>query len=207
MRYMSAGLKASSGSFDSIITTPHLDRDGEVVVPAGIRNRDEYMSNPLVFWAHEWAYNRSAEPIARATRLDVFRERIESSADFAPTPKGQNVRALAEGGFVSRTSVGMDRMDVQMIGGIPHVVAWDLLEYSIVPMPSNSEAQLTGVKSALAWLADQMGTDEAIEPVGLIRAAEEASFDLQSTGDRIVVRDGHRVIASLRRRRIATLRH
>lgn len=207
MKYMSATLKAASGGFDSIITTPRLDRDGEVVVPTGIRNRDAYMTNPMVFWAHEWAYNPAAEPVGKATRLDVFGDRIESSAEFAPTTKAQNVRALVEGGFVRRTSVGMDHMAVELRGGIPHVVAWDLLEYSIVPMPANTDATITGVKSALAWLADQMGTDAAVEPVELVRAAEEAQLDLASTPGGIVVRDGARVIATLRKRRIATLRH
>lgn len=207
MRYLSATLKAAPGGFSSIITTPKLDRDGEVVVPTGIRNRDAYMANPLVFWAHEWAYNPAAEPIGKATRLDVFGDRIESSAEFAPTAKGQNVRALVEGGFVRRTSIGMDRMIAQLRAGVPHIVEWDLLEYSIVPLPANADASITGVKSALAWLADQMGTDAAVEPVELVRAAEEAQLDLASTPEGIVVRDGPRVIATLRKRRIATLRH
>jgi len=207
MKYMSATLKAASGGFSSIITTPRLDRDGEVVVPTGIRNRDAYMTNPLIFWAHEWAYNPSAEPVGKATRLDVFVQRIESDGEYAPTAKAQNVRALVEGGFVRRTSVGMDRMQVELRDGIPHIVGWDLLEFSIVPLPSNTDATITGVKSALAWLADQMGTDAAVEPVELVRAAEEARLDLASTPGGIVVRDGARVIATLRKRRIVALRH
>ena len=209
LKYLTTGLKANAGGFDAIITSSVVDVDGEVVVPTGIRNRAEYLANPLVFWAHEWAYDRAAEPIGRATRLDVFADRIESSAEFAPTPKGQNVRALVTGGFVSRTSIGFNVPDggVQMIGGRPHITAWDLMEYSVVPLPANSEAVITGVKSALTWLADQMGTDEAVEPVGLIAAADAAGMDLIAIPGMVIVRDGRRVVATLRRRRVAVLRH
>ena len=95
LKYLTTGLKANAGGFDAIITSSVVDVDGEVVVPTGIRNRAEYLANPLVFWAHEWAYDRAAEPIGRATRLDVFADRIESSAEFAPTPIASTVSAAS----------------------------------------------------------------------------------------------------------------
>lgn len=199
LKYLTSQIKATDGgSFSSIITTPQTDRDGEVVIPTGIRNRAEYLTNPLVYWAHEWVMNPAAEPIGKATRLDVFDDRIESSAEFAPTPKAQNVRALVQGGFVSRTSIGFSIAPggIREVAGTPTIVAWDLMEYSIVPLPSNDGAVVTGVKSALSWLVEQIGPDVA---TGLIAAAADAQLDLAATPAGVEVRDGGRRIATFKR--------
>ena len=42
----------------SVITTDKPDRSGDVVVPGGLKNADEFLLNPVVLWAH----NRSAVP-------------------------------------------------------------------------------------------------------------------------------------------------
>jgi HK97 family phage prohead protease len=154
LKHFSGPLKAKSGGFSAVISTPQVDSDGESVDPLGLINRDEYMTNPLVFWAHEWAYNPAAEPIAKASDLRVSPKNIMADADWAPTAKAQNVRTLVDGGFVSRTSVGFDSLGMEMRQGVPTHVRWALREFSIVPMPANTGAMITGVKSALAWLAD-----------------------------------------------------
>lgn len=163
LKYISTSLKAQTNGFSAVISTPQVDLDGESVDPLGIINKAEYMTNPLVYWAHEWAFNPSAEPIGKATRLDVFKDRIESDAQFAPTQKAQNVKALVDGGFVSRTSVGFDPIDMEMRSGIPTHSRWALREYSVVPMPANPGAVITGVKSALQWLAENFEPDTLAE--------------------------------------------
>lgn len=163
LKYMSSALKAQTNGFSAIISTPQVDLDGESVDPLGLINKAEYMTNPLVYWSHEWAFNPSAEPIGKATRLDVFKDRLESDAVFAPTPKAQNVKALVDGGFVSRTSVGFDPIDMEMRQGIPTHSRWALREYSVVPMPANPGATITGVKSALAWLAENFDPETLAE--------------------------------------------
>ena len=37
----------------AVITTIDPDRAGDVVVPTGLRNADEYLLNPVVLWAHQ----------------------------------------------------------------------------------------------------------------------------------------------------------
>lgn len=185
LKYISSELKAAPAGFSAVITTPQLDLDGESVKSEGMSNRDEYMANPLVYWSHEWAYNPSAEPIGKATRLDIFPDHIEADAVFAPTPKAQNVKALVDGGFVSRTSVGFDPQDHEVIGGVFTHTRWALREFSVVPMPANPGATITGVKSALAWLA------ENFEPETL--AVEKLALHSPSPG-RVNVYDGDRII-------------
>lgn len=156
-------VKAASGSIDAIISDPRVDRDGEIVDPLGLTNHDEYMGNPLVYWAHELTFvGPTAEPIGKATRLDVGRVGVSSSAIFAPTPKAQNIRALAEGQFVRKTSMGFQVQEARAIGGIPTITRWALREWSIVPFPANDGADITGVKSALAWLSDTLVTPSPV---------------------------------------------
>jgi len=212
LKYITGGVKAAhSGGFDAVITTPRLDTDMESVYPLGLKNRDEYMSNPLVYWAHEWAFDPSAEPIGKATRLDVFADRIESAAEYAPTAKAQNVRALVSGGFVRKTSIGFDSLLIEPIKGIPTHTSWALREYSVVPMPANTEATITGVKSALSWLAEQMPAEGdsdrvvvKLDAADLIAALTKADLTLGTVPGEsaVVVRDSLRVIARISRRRM-----
>ena len=213
LKYMTGGIKsADSGGFDAVISTPKVDLDMEVVLPQGLINRDAYMTNPLVYWAHEWVYNPAAEPIGKATRLDVFNDRIESSAEYAPTPKAQNIRALVHGGFVRKTSVGFDSLNMEEIAGIPTHTRWALREYSIVPMPANSDATITGVKSALTWLAEQMPGDQpdyktdqlvlSVDADKLLAALDFAGWTLDAQPDGIQIIESRRVIARIAPRRM-----
>ena len=210
--------KADAGGLEATISTPRVDSDGESVDPLGLKNRDEYLSNPLVYWAHEWALTQgTAEPIGKATRLDVTKAAINSSAVYAPTAKAQNVRALVLGGFVRKTSIGFDPLRMESIKGVPTHTEWALREWSVVPMPANTDATITGVKSALRWFADQI-EDEPVETdtdritltlsaadiETLVKATVADHLSLNVMGEEVYVMDTRHRIATLRRRRVAT---
>lgn len=209
--------KSDAGGLDAVISTPRVDRDGESVDPKGLTNRDEWLANPLIYWAHEWAFNPMAEPIGKGSRLDVFADRIESSATWAPTPKAQNIRALVSGGFVRKTSIGFDPIQMTEVKGVPTHTQWALREWSVVPMPANTDATITAVKSALHWLADDIGAQtvgedgpntvivrldasELLEAIAAIDNLRLAPLDGATA-----VMDGPRRIATLRARRVAVL--
>ena len=52
----------------SVITSIEPDRAGDVVVHTGLRNRDEYLMNPVVLWAHDRV---RVPPIGSCAWLDV----------------------------------------------------------------------------------------------------------------------------------------
>lgn len=214
--------KADAGGLEAVISTPRVDLDGESVDPLGLRNREAWLTNPLIFWAHEWARNPSAEPIGKGTRLDVAPVKITSAAVYAPTAKAQNIRALVLGRFVSRTSIGFDPIEMADIKGIPTHTAWNLLEWSIVPMPANTEAAITGVKSALRWLADEVAEPVAETSAGAITTLDPAAVEAlvattvaehltlhhDAVSDTVQIVEARRVIVSLalpRPRRVAFL--
>ena len=205
--------KADAGGLEAVISTPKVDKDGESVDPRGLTNRDEWLTNPLIYWAHEWAFDPSAEPIGKGTRLDVHADRIESAAVYAPTPKAQNVRALVVGGFVRKTSIGFDPLHMENVKGVPTHTQWALREWSVVPMPANTDATITGVKSALHWFADQFGESEEAEPniytvkldaTDLLAAIGELKLTPLDSGA-VSVNDGTHRILTIRRRRLLTL--
>ena len=64
----------------SVITTVDPDRAGDVVVPTGIHNLDEFMLNPIVLWAH----NRSSvPPVGVCEWLDIQPRRVVAQTKFA----------------------------------------------------------------------------------------------------------------------------
>ncbi len=205
--------KADMGGLEAVISTPRVDKDGESVDPLGLVNREEWLTNPLIYWAHEWAFDPSAEPIGKGLSLDVSHGAITSRAEFAPTPKAQNVRALVVGGFVRKTSIGFDPLEMKAVGGVPTHIKWALREWSVVPMPANTEATITGVKSALHWLAEAYdetaeGAIAAIDPLDLVETADAVGLTLANDGRTVVVLEAtgrRRIIARLRPRRVLRL--
>lgn len=212
--------KADAGGLEAVISTPKVDKDGESVDPLGLENRDEWLTNPLIYWAHEWAFNPTAEPIGKGTRLDVAPDAITSAAIYAPTPKAQNVRALVTGGFVRKTSIGFDSAEMADVKGVPTHTRWALREWSVVPMPANTDATIVGVKSALRWLADEIAepTEEigaqigdavgsaltiSLDAADLIAKLEEVRLLLVPQTDGVSLVDNGRRIATIRRRRVA----
>lgn len=123
-------------TFEAVITTGALDRDGQIVLPTGV-DVSGYMRNPVVMYAHDY----TQLPVARALGIRPegdalvakFQFPAEGTYDFADT-----VRRMWGAGFLNATSIGFvpkqwseDRMRIEQA---------ELLEFSIVPVPANQEA-------------------------------------------------------------------
>src|SRR5262245_60835967 len=129
----------------SVITTIEPDRAGDVVIPTGLQNADDYLLNPVVLWAH----NRTQfPPIGVCEWLDVQPRRIVAQTRFARgVPFAEDVFRLYEQGvlrgwslgFVPRKARRLLASDPRLAPGL-RVEEWDLLEYSAVPIPENPEA-------------------------------------------------------------------
>jgi phage head maturation protease len=157
----------------SVITTDRADRAGDVVIPGGLRNAEEFLLNPVVLWAH----NRSAvPPIGTCSWLDVQPHRIVAETRFAQgVPFAEDVFRLYEQkilkgwsiGFVPRKAVrNPRRWNTSADAGL-RVEQWDLLEYSAVPIPENPGAVTLAIQKGiirdvslqdwLRWIPDDVG--------------------------------------------------
>jgi phage head maturation protease len=144
----------------SIISTIDPDRAGDVIVPTGLRNLDEFQMNPVVLWAH----NRSAfPPIGLSEWIDVQPTRLVAQTRFAQdVPFAEDVFRLYEQrvlrgwsiGFVprqafrQRPTARAGLFGKELKPGV-RVEEWDLLEYSAVPIPENPGALTVALQKGL----------------------------------------------------------
>ncbi len=143
----------------SVITTIDPDRAGDVVVPTGVQNVDDFLLNPVVLWAH----NRSQfPPIGICEWLDVQPRRIVAETRFAQNvPFAEDVFRLYEQGVLRGWSIGFVPRKSRRIPVPPNpltgpvsavglrVEEWDLLEYSAVPIPENPGALTVALQKGL----------------------------------------------------------
>jgi hypothetical protein len=169
----------------SVITTIDPDRAGDVVIPTGLQNADEFLLNPVVLWAH----NRTQfPPIGVCEWLDIQPRRIVAQTRFARgVPFAEDVFRLFEQGVLRGWSIGFvprkaRRLPATAPGVAPglRVEEWDLLEYSAVPIPENPEAVTLAIQKGLVrdpvfrdWLlANPDVLSELVEPPPEVRHSE-----------------------------------
>jgi hypothetical protein len=141
-------IDATNRTVTAVISTPAPDRAGDVVVPAGLANAEEFLLNPVVLWAHQ----RTMPPIGTCIALDVQPRRVVAVTKFAAgVPLADDVFRLYEQGVLRGWSVGLlPRRATPRPGRRgTRIDEWDLLEYSAVPVPENPEALTLAVEKGL----------------------------------------------------------
>jgi len=122
---------ADGGTFEVIISTADVDRAGESVSQDGW-NLDNYKSNPVVLWAH----NYSQLPIGVCDEISLQGGKLVAKGRFALHAFAQDVRSLYDQKIVRATSVGFIPGDME--GNV--IKTAELLEFSFVPVPANPYA-------------------------------------------------------------------
>lgn len=123
-----------------IISTGSVDRDRDTLNVGGW-NLKNFKKNPVVLWSHDY----ELPPIGRAKNTKVEEEALVSTVKFVPKetyPFAGMIEEMVRGNFINATSVGFQPEEVvfnEKRGGFDFVKQ-ELLEYSIVPVPSNPEA-------------------------------------------------------------------
>ncbi len=143
-RYPIVVKSASEDGGEIVITTPKPDRVKDRILPRGGRF-DAYMRNPIVQWGHN--YDDPWATIGQTTNLDLADTGIVAAFRLRPAANDADpqsvIRLLWAGGWVRTASVGIwaDREGVSSndLGGLDFA-AWDLLEWSLVPIPMNPDA-------------------------------------------------------------------
>lgn len=149
-----------SGTFEVVISTNDVDRQGEMVDQKGL-DLTFYKQNPIVLWAHDY----SSLPIGVADSIEQQDNKTIAKGRFAPTEFAQQVRKLYDLKMVRATSVGF--IPKEMEGNI--ITKSELLEFSFVPVPANPHA-LSLAKSAELNVAElvtkgiMVKTEESADP-------------------------------------------
>lgn len=134
------------GSYDIVISTDGVDRDGDVIEQDGWEF-DNYLLNPVVLFGHDY---RSV-PIGMTNRLS--REGGKTVANFTFRHPANDfdpvlpVKAAWDQGMLRAASVGFKPKEAEPLdkdddGWFPaqRYMKQELLEWSIVPIPANQEA-------------------------------------------------------------------
>ena len=137
-------INTENRSVSWIITSDAVDRDNDTVNTSGWE-LDNYLKNPVVLWAHDY----KALPVGKALTLQQTDSGLKSMMQF-PTkeesPFADTVFNLVKGGYLNAVSVGFKPKEWDFAEDDekrPYGIDFkrqELLEYSIVPVPSNPNA-------------------------------------------------------------------
>ena len=162
-KHLQASIRKAAGkasTFVATITTDSVDRDGEVVVPAGMNSKD-YERNPVLLYEHD-----VQRPIGKMLGMKRMERAIEAEFALAPRPESHEgewfpdtVAALMDFGALNTMSIGIlglearpaSKADSEKYGdGVRRVYGkWKLLEVSVVSLPANQDAIITAVRKGL----------------------------------------------------------
>lgn len=130
-----------------VVSTAAVDRDGDTVAVGGWQTAN-YEANPVVLWGHD----QHSLPIGRCIRLENDGSRLLAVVEFVPADMpvvgemAEAVYRMCRDGYLCATSVGFKPIDAELSTDRELGVDFssqELLEISIVSVPSNPEALLT----------------------------------------------------------------
>jgi hypothetical protein len=154
-----ASIDAAQRTVTHVITAAIPDRSGDLVVPAGLANRADFLRNPVVLWAHQ----RTLPPIGTCIDLQVTKDRVIAVTKFASgVPLADDLFRLYEQGILRGWSIGFVPKRAGLrppTGDGPRgmlVEAWDLLEYSAVPVPENPLALTVAIRKGIVTAPELM---------------------------------------------------
>lgn len=144
-------IDADQGIYEAMITTEVVDRDDEIMLVDGAR-LDNYLKNPIVLFGHN--YTTAEAVVGRTLEINkISNKGIRARFQFADEVSEQAalVKRLWAGGFLNAVSIGFVpyQHEYRDIDGknVRVYTDWELLEFSIVPVPANQEALRMALKA------------------------------------------------------------
>lgn len=138
--------------FSWVLSTENKDRDGEIVKQDGWET-ENYMKNPVVLWAHDYA----KPAIGRCINVGIvngtlFGQVVFNSKEVDPFAWG--IKERVKNGSIKGGSVGFRVLDadIEMINGreVLCFKRMELLEFSICNVPANPFALCTEIQNQTA---------------------------------------------------------
>ena len=147
---ISKALDLDAGIFEAMVSTEAVDRAGDIVRAAGAV-LENYLKNPVVMWAH----NYYEPPVAKALSIEIIPgvglKSVFQFPEWGMNSQADTVRRLWAAGFLNATSIGFIPLVSKSLSndswGPQEYTSWELLEYSIVPIPANQEALRLAMKN------------------------------------------------------------
>lgn len=136
------------------INTAGFDRDRDRVFPRGAK-LENYFKNPVVQYGHN--YRDPWATIGRTNELLVTDEYIEADFDLRPAANDNDPQSIVlllwNGNWIKAASIGFmpeeNKENVKNDAGGIDFWSWQLLEWSLVSIPSNQDALRQGLEKIL----------------------------------------------------------
>lgn len=144
--------KVGERQYEFTASTADIDRDGEVIDVSGWDLKN-FKKNPVIMYAHDYR----TLPIGKATKIGVRDGKLMNTVEFPPEGTyefADIVERLVSTGYLKTESVGFIPKkweDGDGEKGSPNrtYTKQELLEISIVPVPSNPNALMNAVKDGV----------------------------------------------------------
>lgn len=139
-----------NGEFEIVMSTDSVDRDGEIIVKGAF--------DPLPASIPLHAFHDFTRPIGRVVPGYDAAGRLVGRGFFGSDEESQRMRAKVTDGLIGHTSVGFMAAQREQKDGVPHVTRAELLEVSLVSVPSNRDAAVLMAKQYDPEDADSKAT-------------------------------------------------
>jgi len=182
VEYIRKGLVAAAVQFDegeraavSYITTKDIDRDGEIVDPAGA-DLEAYRKNPVVLFGHDY----SELPIGKNLWIKSDDRGLIAKTQYASHEFAQKVYEYRKEGMPLAQSIGFIPMEwedtpIDVKGCRRRYKKWALLEYSDVPVPANPEAVGIAISKGLIS-PEYIPVEEPVEKEGRVLSSRNRTL-------------------------------
>lgn len=127
------------GVLECVVTTANEDRHGENILTDGITT-DRYMENPVVLYGHDYY----GLPIGKTLKLTEQKTKMKARFQLATDilPFAATVYAMVKAGYINAVSIG--GIVKKWSDDYRTIEEMEMLEFSIVSIPANPEALVTG---------------------------------------------------------------
>ena len=158
--YERKAVDPEQGIYELMPSAESSDRDSDILLAAGAQ-LDNFRKNPVVLYAHDYG----GTPVAKATSIEAVPGMgLKSTIQFPQkglSPFADEIHGLWAGMFLNAASVGFIPNKSEPRPGpngeMPQkgedyywpygkiYTSWELLEFSIVPVPANADALRLGI--------------------------------------------------------------
>jgi HK97 family phage prohead protease len=128
------------GEFEVILSTPELDRDGEVIEKGAFNPLPDHVSFDI-----DHGMSVATTVGSGAPRYDG--DALKVKGTWSSIPMAQQVRTLVREGHVKYTSVAFMAPKYETKDGVPTITKAEILNGAFTPIPSNRGAAVLSAKS------------------------------------------------------------
>lgn len=151
------------GTFEVVLSTPEIDRDGESIAVKAFEPLPDHMS-----FDHDHGMSVATTVGSGKPRYDG--NLLKVAGTWSSIPEAQKVRTLVREGHVRSTSVAFMGAEYETKDGVPTIVKAEILNGAFTPIPSCRGANVISAKAYAGII------DEETDQIARVRGFDRPMF-------------------------------